>query len=88
MRLRPGMAALVCLAATAIAPPLHAETVLVLCQTAAQLTAVDGETGAIRGSLPLPKAPANVAASPDGTLAYVATPTLARSASSTWPLGV
>lgn len=72
MRLRPGMVALVCLATTAIAPSLHAETVLVLCQTAAQLTAVDGETGAIRGSLSLPKVPANVTASPDGTLVYVA----------------
>lgn len=57
-------------------PAATADTVLVVSQAAAQLTAIDSETGTVRGSLALAMAPANIAVSQDGATAYVAHPDL------------
>lgn len=68
-----GTAALLVLALFGIASPLHAGTILVLSQTAAQLTALDSETHERRGSsLALAPGPANLVVSADGQRAYVA----------------
>jgi YVTN family beta-propeller protein len=64
--------AVACLSLCGRAAPLQAGTVLVLSQTAAQLTAIDSETNTIRGVLQLDQSPANLAVSPDGTAVFVA----------------
>ncbi len=64
--------AVACLSFCGSAAPLQAGTVLVLSQTAAQLTAIDSETNTIRGVLQLDQSPANLAVSPDGKAVFVA----------------
>lgn len=49
-----------------------ADTVLVLSQSAAKLSAIDPRTQRVTASLQLDRAPANMVVSPDQTLAYIA----------------
>ena len=72
MRTFAGLILVACLSLGGGGAPLQAGTVLVLSQTAAQLTAIDSETNTIRGVLQLDQSPANLAVSPDGTAVFVA----------------
>lgn len=73
MRLGAGLALV--LAVAGISVRAHADTVYVLSQGAATLTAIDSETAEIRRTLVLPsKAPAGLALSPNEPLAFITHP--------------
>lgn len=71
--LAPLLSAALLLAGPA-ATPLHAESLFVVCQSGAEISVIDLSAGAVAERIPVPKAPAGIAVSPDGGTAYVTHP--------------